>query len=830
MKNPFKRLLTLPLIVVMTFCLAIPAVFASYIPKDDPKSNHSSNIVLLYTGYYNPDNYQGEHVGDYTKEKLLPYVGYLDEKGKALDSFYDSFIMLTTTSPNGGSLHRWYSWVPNSVPGRLEDWQWAMDRPFEKKLQLDALDQAVAEVGQNLGDKEKKVNVFLTMPFPDPQSKDFGDFNRDGVSENLESLSVRNELVKWYVDTMTTRFQERNYRYLTLAGFYWLQEDLDTTVTGEAENVRYASEYLNAQGMRLGWIPWSGAGEKMNGNRFGFDFTLVQPNHYFQNDTTIQRIEETALQSKQAGQGVELEFDQRAITDPEFRQRQLNYLIGGVKYEYMNDSLLAYYQDVYGVYDLYHHSSPEVRALYTDLYRFAKGIYTAPTGNLESYVRDANGNPLAGATVTGGDGYQAVTQPDGKFTATGQTAIRQPFTISKVGYISRTMSVNIVPGQTIHQDIVLQQLPGGPVQDESVLADFNGDFNVGGNGVVTRSFTTNVPGGSTGSQVLKVDYPAGWGPVRAYIDSGSNKLQGSDRAYVNYLNTDWSAYDALSMEIYNPTGVQQTIRLEIMYDAYSWATSVKKAYKLEPQKWNTLNIPIQELKDAGANVKDIIRLSMQMNDFPTGTTLYFDNVKLLKYAELEPVPDYIIQLPSKLPTIQRGATWKPEVTNATQKDGQGQLVIVPEARFESTDENVLSVAEDGVTVTAKSPGKALLIAKVGNIAAGSVSIDISGSITHQWNDEKLKLEQGKQSTLQLNSTFENGYRIPWKDATYEWTVSGDAVQLENVMEGKAVVGDHKTVLAVRKGVATVSVTLHYNGQTFHFTRMIQVKDGTGEKE
>ena len=231
------------MVLLITSVFPIELAFAEYLPKNNEKSNGASNILLVYTGYYNPDNYDGERVGDFDKEKFLPYVGYLDDKGVAQDYFFDTFLMLATNSPYKGSLTRYYNWVEGSKPGTLKDWQWAMDRMFVKDLQLDALEQAVEEVSKQLGDADKKAKVYLTLPFADPQSKDFGDFNGDGKVKNLESLETREELIKWYIDTMTERFENQKYKHLELCGFYWLQEDLDRSVQGEEESVRYASGY-----------------------------------------------------------------------------------------------------------------------------------------------------------------------------------------------------------------------------------------------------------------------------------------------------------------------------------------------------------------------------------------------------------------------------------------------------------------------------------------------------------------------------------------------------------------------------------------------------------
>ena len=220
MKLAAKRTLSLVLVLLLTASWLVPSASAAYLPKNDPRSNFASNIALIYTGYYDPANYDGESVGDYDKDKFLPYVGYLDERGRAQDDFFDTFLFLTTKSPYGGVLHRWYDWLQNAVPGRLQDWQYAMDRPFVKNLQLDALEQAVKQVGRELGNRDKQVNVYLTLPFPDPNSRDFGDFNGDGVSDDLSSLDTRNELVRWFIDSMIERFNRQHYKHLKLAGFY----------------------------------------------------------------------------------------------------------------------------------------------------------------------------------------------------------------------------------------------------------------------------------------------------------------------------------------------------------------------------------------------------------------------------------------------------------------------------------------------------------------------------------------------------------------------------------------------------------------------------------
>ena len=64
------------LLVSLIVTFLFPSVtFAAYLPKNSEKSNGASNMALIYTGYYNPDDYDGMKIGDYDKERFLPYVG-----------------------------------------------------------------------------------------------------------------------------------------------------------------------------------------------------------------------------------------------------------------------------------------------------------------------------------------------------------------------------------------------------------------------------------------------------------------------------------------------------------------------------------------------------------------------------------------------------------------------------------------------------------------------------------------------------------------------------------------------------------------------------------
>ena len=404
-----------------------------------------------------------------------------------------------------------------------------MDRVFEKDIQLDGLEAAVEQVSGDLKDPGKKVNVYLTLPFPDPQSKDFGDFNGDGTVKNLESLDTRKALIRWYVDTMTARFEQQKYKHLRLSGFYWLQKDLDMTVAGEQESVKYASEYLRQRGMRLGWTPWFGARERGNGQRLGFDFSAIQPDHYSDENSTMARVEETADIAYANEAGVEVEFDQRMIDLPRYRQAFYNYLITGVKKQFMNAALIAYYQDIYALYDLYHSEFPAAKQMYTDIYKFAKGKFTAPIGSFAGRVVDRDGNGIAGATLTDQGGNVVTADVYGRFEIRGLYATQNAFVVEKPGIQGREVTVDIRDRQTLYRDIALQHVLGSPLKESSEHATVSFDvYNPATKPQehTAPDFTIVLP-----SKLATMDIGAVWAPV--VFDKNDKERKKADAVFTS---------------------------------------------------------------------------------------------------------------------------------------------------------------------------------------------------------------------------------------------------------------------------------------------------------
>jgi hypothetical protein len=767
---------------------------AAYIPAGDAKADGAENILLVYAGYYNPDNYNGQQVGEWDKDKFLPYVGHLTKHGAPDDFFYDTFLFLGLKTPLGGDLHRWYDWVTDSHPGTKADWQWIMDRMFEKNRQFDALNKAVETVGARLHDPDKQVKVYMVLPFPDSKSTEFGDIDGDGATDSLASLDNRNLAVKWYVDQFVERFRAANYSHLKLSGFYWMQEDLDTTVPGEVDNVHYAVQYLHQQGLKLGWIPWSGAGMKGQGNSAGFDFTIIQPNHYMNQNTTIDRIRDTAQLADSSGEGVEIEFTASVLDDPWHEQALRNYLAGGVMYGYMNGSLKAYYQDVYALYDLYHSDNPKGRDIYDDVYRFAKGQYQPPAGTLSGRVVDPSGQPVPGAKISV-DGREAVSGEDGHYQFADLYAVQHTFTVSKDGYRSLTAQADIYPGQTTIKDWVMAPEPVEQPDDPKLaIDDFEGTvLKATADNAKSVSLNQDPQFVSSGAQSLKADYTTQFSNFRVYLTAGSS-----------YQQTDWSGYDAVTADVYNPSGITQYVDAEFLDQAMKWSRSYVKTFELAPHAWTPITVLIKDMDQPNFNIHDVRRMSFNQKlqaPYHLPNTLYIDNVHLVKYSHIEQAPNYKIMLPNSL--MDGGQSFRLQVADASVQNGS---VPAENVRYSVSDANVLNVSEDG-TVTALAPGIAMVRARVQGIDAESVKIEVSDWTKFELKPQDSRLQTGQASQITAEARFKNGFTVPLPPDSVTWKVEGDGIRVTGQNGAKL------SFQAVAKGAVWVEATLHFNGKT-----------------
>lgn len=325
------------------------------------------NMVLLYNGWYE------NGAGDWSKEQMIPYLSYVDSEGNPQDTMFDGVLMLGLWTPN---------WSGNlGTSARLSDWQWYLEKTFASGGDLDQLQLAAMETAEALALSDYRTKVVLALPFPSPSVEDFGDVDGDGISENFSPESAgeehayanRQKAVQWYMNEVLSRWNDKHYSHLELSGLYWIAESVGLHER-EDDLIQWTSGLIHKQNLKFFWIPYFFGNRNYDWETLGFDAAVLQPNHFF-DGTLPERVQDAAQLAKQYGMGVEMEFDSRINTDPEYRQRYMDYLNGGVEYGYMTDAFKAYYQGNHSLLEAALSQDPDVRSNYDLMYQFLQGTY-----------------------------------------------------------------------------------------------------------------------------------------------------------------------------------------------------------------------------------------------------------------------------------------------------------------------------------------------------------------------------------------------------------------------------------------------------------------------
>ncbi len=358
---------------------------SGYFPPDTAASGNVNNMVLIYNGYYGGNKtYEGKEQGTYDKETLLPYVAHLNSNDVIDDTLFDTFLFLGLHASDGRVYHEILTNPANA--SIKSSWDWYINRLYTSNQQLDALNQATIQTANTLGLTNHKSKVYIMIPFPNSNITNFGDVDGDGIGENLQAdpLNNRYKVVKWYIDTVLSRWNQANYSHLELKGFYWLQEDITVSNPGEVQLVKNTGNYLHSLGLKYSWCPWSQATQKHNWSSYSFDFCFQQPNHYF-DKSNYDRITTIATNAQTYNQGIEMEFDDTLMFNSLYKKLFYDYLKGGLDYGYMTGALKGWYAGINGVYNLYQNKNDngvtgvfDGRKVYEDIYKFVKGTYTPP--------------------------------------------------------------------------------------------------------------------------------------------------------------------------------------------------------------------------------------------------------------------------------------------------------------------------------------------------------------------------------------------------------------------------------------------------------------------
>jgi len=293
-----------------------------------------ADLVLIYQG--------GTHRPmEWTKDQFLPYIVHEDSKGKK-NWLYDGFLFLEFKDGKGRTYAPGYA----KLNARKPEWEWLMDRNFEKDKAFYALNQAIEEQVPKMKKLQFKHKLVVGIPAPIFNQKDWGEIN--GKVMDFSRHEDRIEAGKWYIDKFLERYKAQGYTHLQLEGFYWVDED----VNGCAEILEPLGDYMRSKGMKFYWIPYWNAKGFDQWRKYKFDFAWLQPNHFFNTKIPDSRIDQACDLAKKLGMGVEMEFDAHALNaSKEQKSGRLKAYIEAFKRNgAFTDAPIAYYEGGNGMY------------------------------------------------------------------------------------------------------------------------------------------------------------------------------------------------------------------------------------------------------------------------------------------------------------------------------------------------------------------------------------------------------------------------------------------------------------------------------------------------
>ncbi len=356
------------------------------------KHDGFSSTVLLHYGYRDGAVPYGEHYVKNTPDMLLPFVGYISEKNTVTDTMFDSvtFAILQSRAPSGGKAVYFSSGTAEENTAVKSDFDFFIQNLFQDGYNMDALDQAYALVKDSLSLSEsKKLNVTVQLPFVYKTSRPFGDINGDGTDELSFTPAQRLAVYEYYMDGVISNFAKKDYKNITLAGFYQGCESVPVSMS-EDEFTLFAlvNSAIHKRGLKSTWMPcFLGVGFEKH-KELGFDFTYLQPNYMF-HGWKRECLSDFAKILTDYGLGAEIEINHTCVdSESELfekdRQKYIDCLDFGAKHGYMNTTL-AFYQgaDPDSFYTAAASDDKLVRNLYDRTYRFIKGVYDIDAEALE---------------------------------------------------------------------------------------------------------------------------------------------------------------------------------------------------------------------------------------------------------------------------------------------------------------------------------------------------------------------------------------------------------------------------------------------------------------
>jgi hypothetical protein len=332
----------------------------------------STDMVLLYGGGHHRMPY------DWGADRVVDYVTYTDVGGTR-HWLFDSFLFLEIFDGGRGAGYdkkfaNGYTYQNNQLESaNQEDWQALIDYYMSSSSAVGALESTIAQAAATMGEPAYKRQVVMSIPEPIVwhtvarlSTEYWGEV--DGRKLDFSKPGDRVAACRWFIDTIRREFDERDFKYVELAGFYWLAEK----ATDTADILNTVADYLAAMNYSFNWIPYYTAAGWEKWESLGFSKAYLQPNYFFSDTIPKSRLDEACDMALSKGMDMELEFDDNAKWGRAYRLR--DYMEVFRSRGIWEAGRLAYYQGGESLRNLKNGSAAD-RELY---HEFCNFVVTRP--------------------------------------------------------------------------------------------------------------------------------------------------------------------------------------------------------------------------------------------------------------------------------------------------------------------------------------------------------------------------------------------------------------------------------------------------------------------
>jgi len=299
--------------------------------KEVPSAKGITDMALIYHTY--------EDRPKWVSGELNPFL-FRQENNK-LEWLFDGFLFLEIYLKKDGLFYDYGIALDGRTPPKKTEWQYLLDETFSKGRGPNALEISLDSLALKGHYPPYKRQVMFAIPNPQYGQKNWGMV--DGKSLDFTKHSDRLIAAKWYVDELLKIWDNNKYKHLDFAGFYWLHETIDGAPNNDAALIKDVAAYLKTKDIDMCWIPYNWAEGVEQWREYGFSITYQQPNYFFDLNSELWILERAINFAKEQGLALEMEFDDRLLSNRGYLARYHTYIDEFEKGGVWRDKPVAYY-------------------------------------------------------------------------------------------------------------------------------------------------------------------------------------------------------------------------------------------------------------------------------------------------------------------------------------------------------------------------------------------------------------------------------------------------------------------------------------------------------